>query len=66
MLKYPNILESQVRAILRVSSDHPVSILIPMIAGLEEVREVRRLLESVKESFKAEPTAFQPPPFSLG
>jgi phosphoenolpyruvate-protein kinase (PTS system EI component) len=53
MLKYRNILESQVRAILRVSSDHSVSILIPMIAGLEEVREVRRLLESVKESFKA-------------
>lgn len=60
MLKYPNILESQVRAILRVSSDHPVSILIPMIAGLEEVREVRRLLESVKESFKAEGRRFNP------
>jgi phosphoenolpyruvate-protein phosphotransferase len=58
MLKHRNILESQLRAILRVSADHPVSILIPMIAGLEEVRELRRLLESVKESFKSEGRRF--------
>ena len=60
MLQHRSILESQLRAILRVSSDHPVSILIPMVAGLEEVREVRRLLESVKESFKSKGRRFNP------
>lgn len=60
MLQHRNILESQLRAILRVSSDHPVSILIPMVAGLEEVREVRRLLDSVKESFKSKGRRFNP------
>ena len=58
MLKHRNILKNQLRAILRVSADHPVSILIPMISGLEEVREVRHLLESVKESFKSEGRGF--------
>jgi phosphoenolpyruvate-protein phosphotransferase len=58
MLKHRNILGSQLRAILRASADHPVSILIPMISGLEEVREVRHLLESVKESFKSEGRGF--------
>jgi phosphoenolpyruvate-protein phosphotransferase len=60
MLKHPNILNSQLRAILRVSADHPVSILIPMITGLEEVKEVRHLLDSVKESFKSEGRPFNP------
>lgn len=45
MLKHPNVLNSQLRAILRVSADHPVSILIPMITGLEEVKEIRYLLD---------------------
>ncbi len=60
MLKHRNILKSQVRAILRVSAEHPVSILIPMITGLEEVNEVRHLLDSVKESFKSEGRCFNP------
>jgi phosphoenolpyruvate-protein phosphotransferase (PTS system enzyme I) len=60
MLKHRNILENQLRAIVRASADHPVSILIPMITGLEEVREVRHLLDSVKESFKSEGRRFNP------
>ncbi len=46
--KHPGILKTQLRAILRVSADHPVSVLLPMICGVEEVTEIRKFLETVK------------------
>ncbi len=43
-LKYPEIFKQQLRAILRVSVFGNVKILLPMIASVEEVREVKRLM----------------------
>ena len=34
LLRYPDILEQQLRAFLRVSGRHPVSILLPVVGGL--------------------------------
>lgn len=49
-LKYPEIFKQQLRAILRVSVFGNVKILLPMIASVEEVREVKRLmLQSMRE-----------------
>ena len=45
LLKHPAILESQLRAFLRVSADHPVGILVPVVGGLEEIAQFRRVLD---------------------
>lgn len=47
LLAHPEVLRTQLRAILRVSVSHPVSILLPMIGGVEEVRAVRIVLRDV-------------------
>jgi phosphotransferase system enzyme I (PtsI) len=53
LLKHPVILETQLRAILRVSATRDVSILLPMICSLGEVIEVRKILEAVKAGMLA-------------
>ncbi len=49
---HPEWLEAQVRAILRVSAVGPVRLLLPMITGVGEVRELKRLIERAKESLE--------------
>jgi phosphoenolpyruvate-protein kinase (PTS system EI component) len=44
LLEYPELLNTQLRAILRLSRDRPVRILVPMVALAEEMLEVRRVL----------------------
>jgi phosphoenolpyruvate-protein kinase (PTS system EI component) len=44
LLAHPEVLRTQLRAILRVSAGHPVSVLLPMVGGVEEVQAVRRVL----------------------
>ena len=48
LLAHPEILHTQLRAILRLSATHPVSILFPMIGGVEEFIEARQVVENVK------------------
>jgi phosphotransferase system enzyme I (PtsI) len=49
---------AQLRAILRASAHGPVRILLPMVAGLEEVRHVRRLLEQARGELTSRGQAF--------
>lgn len=44
-LAHPELLETQLRAILRLSDDFHVSILIPMVTLPQDVIEVRKILE---------------------
>ena len=44
-LERPEILATQLRAILRVAAEHPVKAMLPMVATLAEVRATRALLE---------------------
>ncbi|MBZ0112469.1 MAG: phosphoenolpyruvate--protein phosphotransferase [Thermoanaerobaculia bacterium] len=44
LLAYPEVLRTQLRAILRVRADYDASILLPMVGGVEEVRAVRAML----------------------
>src|SRR5271166_2226730 len=37
LLKHPAVLKTQLRAFLRVSGDHPVGILVPVVGGVEEI-----------------------------
>ena len=58
LLRYPEVLKAQLRAFLRVSADHPVSILLPVVSGLEEVRETRRILRQVQDELSRAGTSF--------
>jgi multiphosphoryl transfer protein len=44
-LSNPDLLRTQLRAILRVAADHPLKVMFPMVATLEELRAARALLD---------------------
>lgn len=58
LLSRPEILRSQLRAFLRVSAAHPVSILLPMVGGLDEVRATRAVLGEVMQELATEGKLF--------
>jgi len=60
LLRHPRILKTQLRAILRVSAAHAVSILLPMISSVGEVLETRKILEAVKTELRMEKQSFNP------
>ena len=47
-LAHPEVLEAQLRAILTVDSAGPLHIMAPMIASLDELRQVRAVLDRLK------------------
>lgn len=57
-LKNKNLLRIQLRAILRASIRKNVKILIPMITEIEEVEEVKWILQEVKNDLKKEKIDF--------
>lgn len=48
-LRYPNLLKNQIRAIYRASSDTNVHIMIPMVTNLDEIIQVRAIIDDVKK-----------------
>jgi phosphotransferase system enzyme I (PtsI) len=60
LLKHPDVLKGQLRAFLRVSAEHPVSVLLPVVGGIEEVRATRAVLTQAMAELAAEGTAFNP------
>lgn len=60
LLAHPEILRAQARAILRLSATHPVSILLPMIGGMEDLLAVKAAIESAKAELTAERQPFNP------
>src|SRR5262249_53289050 len=49
LLQHPEVLKRQLRAFLRVSAKHPVAVLLPVVGGLEEVRETRAIIRQVQD-----------------
>ena len=45
-LERPDLLRTQLSSILRVAADHPLRVMFPMIASLEELRAAKDVLES--------------------
>ncbi len=50
LLHRPEIFRTQVRAVLRASAYGEVSLLFPMVSSLQELREVKNIIEEVKHS----------------
>lgn len=57
-LDRPELLKTQLRAILRASAFGLVSVMIPMIISLEEVQKVKEILEEVKLELRKEKVSF--------
>jgi phosphotransferase system enzyme I (PtsI) len=60
LLRHRDVLKTQLRAFLRVSARHPVSILLPVVVGIEDVRQVREVLRQVQDELSAEGQQFNP------
>ncbi len=57
-LRQPDTFKTQLRAILRASALGKVRIFFPMISGVEEIRNVKALLENAKSELRAEAIPF--------
>ncbi|HDN86343.1 MAG: phosphoenolpyruvate--protein phosphotransferase [Candidatus Omnitrophota bacterium] len=57
-LANPGIFKVQLRAILRSSCEGNVKIMFPMISGIEELREAKKILEECKKELKRENKKF--------
>ncbi len=60
LLRHLDVLKPQLRAFLRVSAHHPVSILLPVVGGLDEVREARDVVRQVQRELSATGERFNP------
>jgi phosphoenolpyruvate-protein phosphotransferase len=49
-LAEPQLLRTQLRAILRVAAEHPVKVMFPMVATLGELRAARGLLDEERDA----------------
>jgi len=52
-LERPEILETQLRAILRVAADHPVRVMFPMVTTRDELRGARKVLDRARAAADA-------------
>lgn len=57
-LDQQDLFRTQLRAIYRASAFGTASIMFPMIISVEEIREIKRIVESVKDELRAEGIAF--------
>lgn len=52
-LEQSELLDAQLRAILRASAHGPVRVMFPMVSGLEELRAAKAALQAVREALAA-------------
>lgn len=57
-LRFKDIFKTQIRAILRAAISGNCYLLLPMISGLEELREAKRLIECAKQELQQEGKQF--------
>jgi multiphosphoryl transfer protein len=48
-LSNPDLLRTQLRAILRVAAEHPLKVMFPMVGTLDELRGARAMLDEARE-----------------
>ena len=58
LLRHHEVLKPQLRAFLRVSARHPISVLLPVVVGLEDVRQTRQVVRQVQDELSTEGKPF--------
>ncbi|MBI4054998.1 MAG: phosphoenolpyruvate--protein phosphotransferase [Elusimicrobia bacterium] len=58
VLRYPQLLRTQLKAILRASERKNLKLLIPMVTTLEEIQAVKKILEEVRQELRNLKIAF--------
>jgi multiphosphoryl transfer protein len=58
-LAMPELLETQLRAVLRTAAEHPLKVMFPMVATLEELRQAKSVLARVQEGLPVAPPIHQ-------
>jgi phosphotransferase system enzyme I (PtsI) len=58
LLHYPEILERQLRALVRASRFGDVQILLPMVSDIAEIRQVRALIEKIQNDLREQGIRF--------
>jgi phosphoenolpyruvate-protein phosphotransferase (PTS system enzyme I) len=58
LLRFPELLEAQLRAIIRASAFGEIHILIPMVSDISEVREVKAVVKRICEELKEKEIKF--------
>jgi multiphosphoryl transfer protein len=53
-LERTDLLETQLRAVLRVAADHPVRVMFPMVATLDELRGARAALDRARKTLRSD------------
>ena len=57
-LAQPEMFKSQLRAILRASSEGDIKIMFPMISGIDELKQAKKILEECKKELSKEKKKF--------
>ncbi|MCL5036035.1 MAG: phosphoenolpyruvate--protein phosphotransferase [Chloroflexi bacterium] len=65
LLKHPEILKAQIRAILKASAQGNAQVMIPMVTTIEEVRQFKELWEFVKEEMRKKKEYFGEIPLGI-
>ncbi|MCX7905497.1 MAG: phosphoenolpyruvate--protein phosphotransferase [Elusimicrobiales bacterium] len=58
-LRYPDLLKTQIKAIYRASLDTNVHIMIPMVTNLDEIIQVRAIIDDIKKELYAKRITFK-------
>ncbi len=58
--EWPDLFIVQLRALLRASVHGKLSILLPMVTAIDEVRRAKKLIENLKQDLRAEGLPFDP------
>ncbi|MDP2388745.1 MAG: putative PEP-binding protein, partial [Acidobacteriota bacterium] len=66
-LAYPEVLRTQLRALVRASAHGPLRIMFPFVTAVEEVRDARKILADVMSGFsRTHPGQFDPTQIKVG
>lgn len=57
-LKFPEIFKTQLRAILRASTEGKVKVMYPMVSGIDELRAANTILQEVKSDLRSKQVPF--------
>src|SRR5207245_2489844 len=55
LLRRPELLMDQLRAALRIAAGYPLRLMFPMVSTVDEVRQVKLLLEKARRELNASP-----------